>query len=371
MTTRPVLLPSAINTFFSAFILILLFIAPSSGQGAVVVEYFYEDGCLKCAQAAPVIDDVIQRYDNITSFQYEISTAYNGKTGYDRMKLYGVFSVPAVVIDSQTIILYSDYNGNKARLEELLIEGIEKPVPDNTSNQSTPETEKLPELSVLVVFIAGLLAGFNPCLLAVLAFLASITLSSNRGRLDLLIIISGFCAGIFAVYMLVGLGLLRAVKQQPAIHNSITLLLVVVIGLLGLWHLYDAYHLKLKDRSSFKTPKSFIRLVSSMEQGKNFLIISFLAGGIFSLVKAPCVGAVYFAILDMLISRGNISEGSLYLGIFNLGIILPVLILGALLAFGLSPERVTEFKEKKRVEIRLVTGLILIVLALLIYLHII
>ena len=147
------------------------------------------------------------------------------------------------------------------------------------------------------------------------------------------------------------------------------MLLVVLIGLLGIWHFYDAYLLYHHDRSSFKTPKSFLRLLNSLEEGKNVLVISIIAGGIFSLVKAPCVGAVYFAILDLLISEGKLAEGSMYLGIYNLGVVLPVLILGALLAFGLSPERVNDFKEKKRVEIRLVTGIVLIALALLIYLE--
>ena len=351
---------------------ILFLIVPSLGQPhPVVVEYFYEYGCSKCAQAAPIIDDVIQQYDTVTFSQYEISIVYNGTTGYDRMKEYGIYVVPAIVINRQTFIAYSDYSGDDTVLEALLKEKIEHAQPQRDNNShSVIETKKLPELSLLVVLIAGLLAGFNPCLLAVLAFLASIILSSKGRQQDVLIIVGGFCAGIFIVYMLVGLGLLGIIKQQPQIQDTITLLLVVLIGLLGAWHLYDAYYLKRHDRSSFKTPQYVIRLINSLEKGKNVMIISILGGGLFSLVKAPCVGAIYFAILDLLISEGKMAEGSVYLGVYNLGVILPVLILGVLLAFGLSPEKVNMFKEKRRVEIRLVTGTVLIVLALLIYLKI-
>ena len=55
----------------------------------------------------------------------------------------------------------------------------------------------------------------------------------------------------------------------------------------------------------------------------------------------------------------------------SLGLLLPVIILGFLLSFGLSPTAVTEFREKRRVEIRLATGLILILLALLLQLGLI
>jgi cytochrome c biogenesis protein CcdA len=48
-----------------------------------------------------------------------------------------------------------------------------------------------------------------------------------------------------------------------------------------------------------------------------------------------------------------------------------VITLGLLLEFGLSPNTVTQFRERWRVEIRLTTGFILISVALLMYLGII
>lgn len=371
MTKRPVRPLPAIDPlrFLVILFIFAFYIFPSSAAGIVFVDYFYEDGCSKCAQASPVLDEVVRGYENITYSQYEIMTKYNGATGYELMRIYGLNTVPAVVINRQTTITYADYNGNTTLLRALMVEGIENS--SNVSSMVPPEDNKLPELSIPVVFIAGLLTGFNPCLLAIMAFLASVTLSAKGKRRDLLKIVAGFCAGLFAVYMLVGLGLLGAVKQQPGFIGQITSLLALFIGLLGLWHFYDAYHLKTHDRSSFKTPAGLIHLIRSMEKGRHVMGISFLAGAIFSLVKAPCVGAVYLAVLDMLISKGQVAEGSIYLGVFNLGVVLPVLILGAMLAFGLSPDKVNEFKEKRRIGIRLVTGVVLIVLAILIYLKMI
>jgi cytochrome c biogenesis protein CcdA len=375
MKNRLVFPLHAINSFTLLVLLsIVLFFPTASGQSSeVLVEYFYEDGCLNCAGAEPVVDKVIQRYDNISYLKYEIMSDYDSGKVYDRMvNEYGIASVPAMVINSQIIITYPDYNGDEKLLEELLVAGIENAphIPENNSVQPADGENILPELSLSLVLVTGLLAGFNPCLLAVMAFLASFTLSSKGNRTELLKIVGGFCAGIFVMFMLVGMGLLGVIKQQPEIKDTVTLMLVVLVGLLGLWHFYDAYHLKIHDRSSFKTSGSFLQLVDGIEH-RNKVMVSFLAGAMFSIIKAPCVGAVYFAILDMLITQGKIADGTLYLCFYNLGVILPVLILGIMLAFGLSPERINDLREKRRVEIRLVTGTVLLLLAVLIYFNII
>ncbi|HJH29611.1 MAG TPA: cytochrome c biogenesis protein CcdA [Methanosarcinaceae archaeon] len=383
MIKRCVLQRYATNsvTFGIIFLLtlsvIFLMPTPAAGQSnGVVVEYFYEEGCLKCERAAPVLDDVINGYENISYSKYEIWSDYNGMKAYDRMiNEYGIAVVPAIVVNQQTVISYSDYNNDIDLLEEILVAAIDNApsVPDVANNnpvRHSADNGVLPKLSIWLVFIAGLMAGFNPCLLAVMAFLASITMSSKGNRIDLIKIVVGFCFGIFATYMAVGLGLLSVVKQYPDIGDTITFALVLLIGFLGLWHFYDAYRLKYHFKSSFKTPESFIRLLGEL-QNRNTLLVSVFAGAIFSLVKAPCVGAVYFAIIDLIISKEKVAEGAMYLFAYNFGVILPVLLLGFLLIFGLSPERVDELRENRRVEIRVITGVVLLLLALLMYFNII
>ena len=379
MINRCALQRYVINSFIFLLVLSVVFLMPTPASGQpndVVVEYFYEDGCLKCERAAPVLDDVINGYDNISYSKYEIWSDYGDIKAYDRMvNEYEVAVVPVIVVNYRTIISYSDYDNDVDLLEELLVAAIDDApsVPEIANNDSVRQSADngvLPELSLMLVFIAGLLAGFNPCLLAVMAFLASMTISSEGSRNDLIKIVVGFCAGIFVTYMAVGLGLLSVIKQHPEIGDSITFTLVLLIGFLGLWHFYDAYRLKYHFKSSFKTPESFIRLLGKL-QNKNTLLVSVFAGAIFSLVKAPCVGAVYFAIIDMIITKEMIAEGAMYLFSYNFGVILPVLLLGFLMIFGLSPERVDELRENRRVEIRVITGIVLLLLAFLMYFNVI
>ncbi|MGP8321058.1 MAG: cytochrome c biogenesis protein [Methanosarcinaceae archaeon] len=372
MTKLPVLQQNAINKSFYliTLLLVLLIAIPiAESKSIITVEYFYENNCLKCQKTLPVINGVIEQYDNINYSTYEVITSYK------RMKDYGIYSVPALVINQSTVITYADYKGNITLFREILIKGIEN-APSITDHSTTQQVNILAEdvvlheMSLPFVLIVGLLAGFNPCLIAVMAFLASVTLSSMGNRKDMLMIVAGFCAGIFTTYMIVGLSVLHAINLLPEIRDTITSFMVILIGILGLWHIYDAYHLKIHDQSTFKTPKSMVTFISRIE-GKNILLLSFVAGSFFSLVKAPCVGAVYLAILDMLITKTDTVYGAIYLCAYNLGVVLPVLIIGGLMAVGLSPETITEFRENRRVEVRFVTGIVLIVLALLLYFNII
>jgi len=223
-------------------------------------------------------------------------------------------------------------------------------------------------LSIPSVFVVGFLAGFNPCLLAILAFIASVTLATTGKRRNVLLIVVMFSLGIFVTYLIVGIGLLRIIDQSASLQSTITNIIIALITLLGLWHIYDAYHLKKNTESSFYTPKAFIRLTENITKNVS-LPAAFLMGALFSLIKAPCVGAVYFVILDMV--RSGDGTGMLYLASYNLGVVLPVLIIGAAIAFGLNPEKVEEFRKNRRSAMRLFTGITLIAIAVLMYMEII
>ncbi|WP_232221872.1 hypothetical protein [Methanococcoides burtonii] len=48
----------------------------------------------------------------------------------------------------------------------------------------------------------------------------------------------------------------------------------------------------------------------------------------------------------MLIARTDLLEVAVYIFIYNFGVVLPVLVLGVFLAFGLSPESAMQFRKK-------------------------
>ncbi len=356
----------ALLVVFTIFLLasaVDLVICAQNTTSVTTVDYFHEEGCLKCQQALPVIEEVTNSYGcNLTS--HEIISSYDLARGY------GISVVPAVVVNERTVITYNDYQGDLTLLKDLLTQAIVNGPEEKGNISIIGEDETGRALSFYLVFVAGLLAGFNPCILAVMAFLATLILSSGENKKDILKMIVGFCSGIFVTYMVVGLSILGTVHILPSLKNMITNTMVILIFILGCWHIYDAYHLRMHSRSTFHTPKTMVRLLERTARS-NVLTLSFVSGGLFSLVKAPCVGAIYFSILDMLVGRTDLARGAFYLAAYNLGVIFPIIVLGILLGYGMSPETITELKENKRVEIRFFTGIILILLGLLLYLNVI
>ena len=239
---------------------------------------------------------------------------------------------------------------------------------DTASIEAVIPFTVMPILSIPSVFIVGLLAGFNPCLFAILAFIASVALASTGKRRNVFYIVAAFSLGIFVTYLVFGLGLLRIMQSFNGIQDYIRTFLVLLVGGLGVWHVYDAWHMKHNTKSTFYTPKSFIRLTESMTERVN-LPAAFFLGALFSLIKAPCVGAVYFVILDMVKEKSM--AGIAYLAVYNLGVVLPVFIIGIAIAFGLKPETVDDFRNNHRSGMRLVTGITLLLIAILMYFKII
>jgi cytochrome c biogenesis protein CcdA len=218
--------------------------------------------------------------------------------------------------------------------------------------------------SAAAVLAAGLIAGFNPCLLAMLAFLASSMLASSGRRRDILTMVVFFSLGTFVVYIIFGVGLF-SVLQEKSTAAVFRFALAAILLVLGTMQMEDARRLHSGGTSLFRTDwtKKYVRGVIASRSLSSY----FLLGALFSLVRAPCVGGMYIAIIGMISSHGFASFGLIYLLIYNLGIALPVLLLGGIIALGMSPVQVDNFRNKHRVAIRLITGITLLALAPLIY----
>jgi cytochrome c biogenesis protein CcdA len=227
---------------------------------------------------------------------------------------------------------------------------------------TVPETPilVLHELSALTVYLAGLIAGINPCLLAVMAFIGTTTIADTGHRTAVLIRIVAFSGGMLAVYLLIGIGLMQLIDRLPIMSAllkvSIILLLIVLAG----WSFFDAWQTR-KGRESTAL-KSILGRIRPFYI-RYGLIASFAIGSIFGLVKMPCVGGIYIAILGTILDNGEAARGLALLLVYNLGVVTPVLLLGTLITVGLSPATVNQFRLRHRVELKIFTGILLAIMA--------
>jgi cytochrome c biogenesis protein CcdA/glutaredoxin len=349
-----------------ALILLLLAIGLVSAGTEVIL--IGSPGCHKCAAAEQALERALLDQPEMTLVKYD----YFSDQGRLIIKEHKVRDVPAIVI-GQAVINYRDYSGDGGKLEQLIKSALSQSADGenqslrNQSATGAPGGEiNLQDMSIYTLFAvlaAGLLAGFNPCLLGVLVFLAASVLSSSGRRRELVMLVLFFSLGIFAVYLLFGLGMQRLL-QMGALESFFRYILTVFLVVIGLMHILDAAKLSRGGESLFRTDWALGYFLAGIERGR--LSSYFLIGALFSLVKAPCIVGVYLAILDLISARSYL-EGTVYLTLYNLGVILPVLLLGGFIILGMSPEQVDRWRKDYRAGIRLATGLALLLLAPLIY----
>ena len=262
--------------------------------------------------------------------------------------------------DKRYLTYEADVGGSVRSLPPQMLAYTDSMGEHSVVGQETP-VFLLKKLSLAGVFLAGLVAGINPCLLAIMAFVSAMALSGKGNRLGVMLNLLAFCGGLMAIYLLMGIGFLKLIEYAPSVTLMLKAGIIILLIALAGWAFYDAYRTKTAgDRPS--AFKSFLDRYKPVYR-KFSLAANFGLGGAFGLIKMPCVGGIYVAILGAIVQAGEVKSSLPYLAAYNLGIILPVLALGALLTLGLSPGTVNKFRHRHRVTLKVVSGIILMLMA--------
>jgi len=332
----------------------------SAAAEPLQVAYVYSQQCLSCEHVWPTIKQALDDAPAPVSLsRYEINT----REGAEYARSHGIVSIPALIINCGPPMLFENYNStesfDRALRARIACETGAGPC-NNVTPHSCTTVKKMTKLSASAAFIAGLIAGINPCLLAVMAFIAGTTISAAGRSFNILARIVSFCGGLLAVYLFIGIGLMELMRLVPGLDLALKGAIIVILTAMAAWSFFDAYRVKRGFESrSFKTVLR--RFGRSYE--KYAVLASFGIGAAFGLVKMPCVGGLYIAILGTVLQSDRVAEGLLYLVIYNLGVITPVIALGGLLAFGLSPGAVNAFRLRHRVKLKVFTGALLAAMA--------
>ncbi len=224
----------------------------------------------------------------------------------------------------------------------------------------------------LIVF-SGLVDGINPCAFSILvlfilsAFTAAFRLIRKHG--EELVSVSNkiikfggtFILGVFLAYLALGLGVIQTVKLIPVPHlaakiSSIMILLLVVINLKSFIFPKTGFFNRLiyKPLTAMKTAKELAR--------KGSVPLSFIAGILTGICTLPCSGGVYIAVLSLIAAEETFIQGLIYLIIYNMAYIAPLLIV--LLAAS-NRELLTKiWKWRIGKNVRLYTNIVTLVVAL-------
>ncbi len=181
-----------------------------------------------------------------------------------------------------------------------------------------PQTLTLP-----LVIIAGLVDGFNPCAFAVLLLFITFTMGmlqvQTNYRYELMKVGSIYISGIFVTYVLIGVGILSTISFFSTTH-AVGRAAALISMLLGVVVMKDYF-----------VPGGFgLAIPAGMHSLINRWIKKTSAPGIFGagvlvgLCTVPCSGGIYLAVLGLLALQATQAEGIVYLFIYNLMLIAPL-----------------------------------------------
>jgi cytochrome c biogenesis protein CcdA len=346
----------------AAIFLTMLTVAAQASQSTkpLQVTYVYSPQCLSCQHAQPVVEKAIAQAPAPTDVaRLDISS----REGAEYARANGIVSIPAVVVNCGPPMLFEDYRSmeayDRALRERMACEAGSGPCGDMATHNCTAKKRTM-ELSIPAAFVAGLIAGANPCLLAIMAFIAGTALAAEGSSTGIATRVVAFCGGLLTIYLLIGIGLMELMRLVPALDFLLKGIIVVTLAMMAAWSLYDGWRTK-KGVESRLFRSVLGRMRAYYE--RYALPASFAIGIAFGLVKMPCVGGLYIAILGTVLQSERFAEGLVYLIVYNLGVIVPVLALGGLLAFGLKPAALNAFRLRHRVKLKVFTGLLLAAMA--------
>lgn len=183
-------------------------------------------------------------------------------------------------------------------------------------------------LSVVLVYLAGLLSFFSPCIIPLIplyfGYLAGGAKTVNEDgsisykRSTVLIHTFFFILGISAAFFLLGAAF-TALGAALSAHKA-TMLRVgaILVIFFGIWMLLPNKSAAGQKEKRFKMPQ-----FKSMNP-----LVALVMGFFFSFAWTPCVGPILSSVLIMAANATSAGVGYLLIGVYTLGFITPFILLG-------------------------------------------
>jgi cytochrome c biogenesis protein CcdA len=341
---------------------------PSTAQaegGALAVRYYYSPGCRSCedflGREVPRLERslgariAVEKRDILQPGAWDRLLAEAAAAGVQ------IRGVPVLV--AGTVLLQGEKEieaGARAALESMLggspaAAAVEATLPGVSPGLSAG-------LSTLAVAAAGLLDGINPCAFTTMVFLVAALAVAGRGRRDVLVIGALFTMAVFLTYLAVGFGLfsaLRAASAVPLVSRLLRWVLVAVLAVFAGLSIYDYAVIRRGEPAKIllQLPSALKRQLhrSIHAQARTAALVggSLLLGFLVSVFEFACTGQVYLPTLAYLArSRRDASAAGL-LVLYNACFILPLLVVFAASALGVTSGRIAALYQKRMGAVKL------------------
>ncbi|MDD2537297.1 MAG: cytochrome c biogenesis protein CcdA [Candidatus Absconditabacteria bacterium] len=211
-----------------------------------------------------------------------------------------------------------------------------------------------------VMLPAALADSINPCAFAVMLLLLTSILAKIKNRKKALLSGLMFALAVFITYFLLGIGVLKLLGNVESLFWLKWIVGIVGI-LVGLANLKDYF--RYGKGFVMEVPMSWRPLMQKIIKKVTSPAGAFVVGIVVSLFLLPCSSGPYLTILGYLSSESQSLNlrGYIYLTVYNLIFILPMVIIAGLIGFGYSTaEKIGAFKNKNTRLIHLIVGLLML-----------
>ncbi len=372
----------------------------SASPKRIEIKFFFSPTCRHCLKIKKeFLPKIEERYKGLIRIEYlNVREQKNHELFLSLLKGAKRKAVPTVVIGDKYLV---GANQIKKTLP-LLIEYYLKNEAALKKALSKQKIERMDikkffsSFGVWTILWAGFIDGFNPCAFGVIIFFVSFLSLCGYKKEMYIYVGSSYILAVYLSYLLIGLGLFKFLYYLNHFYIFMKIFYMFLAGLcffLAFLSLGDYFRLKKENvHFSLSLPegmKKFIDKFSACsvkahslitkffkpikEQELTFLrklkliIIAFFVGLCVSILECACTGQVYLPTISLCLKLPSLRAKSfLYLVLYNVMFIIPLVIVFVFALKGLSSEKFSNFSQKHMKLIRLLLAGLFISLGIMI-----
>jgi HEAT repeat protein len=368
---------------------------PSVGAGAepaaavarsntVHMVYFVKAGCPECGDVNRHLDALRREFPALKVEEHDIEKSAGKRYNEALCKRFGVPDVrrlvaPAIFVAAGAAV---KEDATYARLGELINRSAsmtdagwaEVPEPE-LAEADTQIRERWDAMPLTVVVGSGLADGVNPCAFATIIFLLSYLQVVRRTPRQILAIGMAFVAGVFVAYYGLGLGLAEAVRHSEIVQRAgrtLNMAMAVAVAILAVLNVRDGIicaqgrmgEMLLQLPGGLKA--AIHRVIRLQVRQAWMALAAFGAGAVVSVLEMACTGQVYLPTIYYILRQDPAAVGpNVYLLVYNVAFIVPLVVVFALAYSGVRSERVAAWLQRHAAAVKFATAALFVAMLVL------
>ena len=350
-----------------------LCVAAVSGFAANKVEFalFVSPSCVHCNKLkAEYWGTLKEKYkDSVNFTEYDVTTPQGNLIFNQTAAAYNVpereRGYPAAAVGSTFLMGYPTEIGTyaEAAIEKAKL-GNEKTNVVKVAQQDVMQEAQaaFQKITFWAIIGSGLVDGINPCAFAVIVFFISFLTVYKYNRREIILVGVSYCAAVFLAYLLLGLGVFKFLYAMRGFTYVIKTFYILTAGLCLLFFVLSVYDfivykktkksdgmlLQLSLGNKTRIHKIMGFFLRDKQKSTLRLVLAALAVGFcVSLVEAVCTGQVYVPTCVLIMQEPQFRTcAALYLVLYNLMFILPLVIVFVLALLGYESKGFNDFFKK-------------------------